>query len=440
MININVDKDTVISDIKPMNCINNLPSLGDTYDEQFRELKIPYSRLHDTAALERHLVDVPSIFPNFDADETKESSYDFAFTDWFMKKLYGLGTKAFYRLGVTIENYHKIKAYNIYPPKDYLKWARICEHIIAHYNEGWNDGFHYNIEYWEIWNEPEGYIEIADNKMWKGTYDEFLKFYETTSNYLKKSFPNIKIGGHGCCGFYYLFVDESEFIAKQANISPKFKYYLDCFNKFIEFCASAEHKSPLDFVSWHSYMGTEENERASEYVRNKLDECGFTDTESILDEWNPSIYERHTLRAASAIMAQMLALQDKPLDMLMYYDSRINTSYNSIFNPISVSDIGYDCPPFKGYYAFKAFSVLKELGKQVKCVYEKGQNVYAVAAYDGKNGAVLMVNDSEKRKTVRINGIKGKASYLVSKIKNLEEIAVKAEYKLNPHEFLLIKY
>ena len=26
------------------------------------------------------------------------------------------------------------------PPKDYAKWARICEHVVRHYNEGWGWG------------------------------------------------------------------------------------------------------------------------------------------------------------------------------------------------------------------------------------------------------------------------------------------------------------
>ena len=201
MSNVFINSEEIVSKIKPMNCVNNFPSIRNAYDQQFKDLEIPYSRLHDTVALNPHLVDVDSIFPNFDADENDENSYDFAFTDYIIKKLINLGTKPFYRLGSSIETLHWIKTYHIYPPKDYLKWAKICEHIIAHYNEGWANGFHYGIEYWEIWNEPEQYIDIEKNQMWKGTYDEFLKFYEVSSNHLKNRFPNIKIGGHGGCGF-----------------------------------------------------------------------------------------------------------------------------------------------------------------------------------------------------------------------------------------------
>ena len=65
------------------------------------------------------------------------------------------GVEPYYRLGITIEHQAYIKPYHTFPPKDPEKWARICEHIIRHYTEGWADGYHYNIRYWEIWNEPE---------------------------------------------------------------------------------------------------------------------------------------------------------------------------------------------------------------------------------------------------------------------------------------------
>ena len=57
-------------------------------------------------------------------------------------------TKVFYRLGSKIE--HNRKKYGTLVPKDPHKWAVICEHIIRHYNEGWADGFHLNMQYWEI--------------------------------------------------------------------------------------------------------------------------------------------------------------------------------------------------------------------------------------------------------------------------------------------------
>lgn len=167
-----------------------------------------------------------NFFSNFDADENAEESYDFAFTDVFLKKLVSFGVKPFFRLGVSIENYQAIKAYYIYPPKDFLKWARICEHIIRHYNEGWANGFYFGIEYWEIWNEQDNFPDICDKQQWKGTAEQFYEFYTTAANYLKTAFPHLKIGGYASCGFYAVLEKNSDPTAK---VSDRTGYFIDFF-------------------------------------------------------------------------------------------------------------------------------------------------------------------------------------------------------------------
>ena len=137
--------------IKPMNAVNNGPNMNDDPQqmEDFRILNIPFSRTHDSPCGDYygcHLVDISDVFPDFSKDPDKESSYDFRETDAFIKTLLDSGAKVMYRLGQTIEC-QTAKKYHIYPPKDYKKWARICEHVIMHYNEGWANGFHYDIRY-----------------------------------------------------------------------------------------------------------------------------------------------------------------------------------------------------------------------------------------------------------------------------------------------------
>ena len=105
----------------------------------FKEAGIPFCRLHDTAGAYggAHYVDIPNVFPDFEADPRKPESYDFAFTDAYLKQIRAAGTQIFYRLGVTIENNYRIKGYHNHPPKDYKKWAEICAGIVRHYNHGW---------------------------------------------------------------------------------------------------------------------------------------------------------------------------------------------------------------------------------------------------------------------------------------------------------------
>ncbi len=116
-----------------------------------------------------------AIFPRFELDENDPDSYDFACTDESILCCLDAGTKTFFRLGESIE--HQIKKHATIPPRDFHKWARICEHIIRHYTEGWADGFTHDMPYWEIWNEPDMNKDDDTNKLnWGGTKAQFLIF------------------------------------------------------------------------------------------------------------------------------------------------------------------------------------------------------------------------------------------------------------------------
>lgn len=398
---IRINKNKIIGKIKPMHCINNAPSFDDeTLFETLTDAGIPYSRLHDTFQVPYdRLVDVPNVFPDFDADENNPESYDFAFTDFFLKNLVAAGVKPFYRLGASIENYRSIKPYRINPPKDFEKWARICEHIVMHYNEGWANGFRYNIEYWEIWNEPDNFPDAADNQMWTGTAKEYYDLYVKAAKRLKERFPNLKIGGFGSCGFYAVLEESA---AINAKVSSRTGYFLEFFEGFLK-RVKAEN-APLDFFSWHSYSGVESNVKYAAYCRERLDFYGFNDTQSILNEWNPGIMARGTVNDSAAVASNMLALQNSSADMLMYYDAKPSSAYCGLYNPL------YACLPveksrrvFGVYYVFAAFNELYKLKDQaeLKCDIK---DVYAAAAYNGKTGSVMLVNASGKKKTVGIGG------------------------------------
>ena len=146
MAQIKIDTAKTLNKMKPMHAGGQPPLGGKGYNQYFHfltEAGIPYSRLHDVGGAfgGNRFVDIPNIFRDFDADENDPTSYDFTFTDFLIKSLMDAGVEPYYRLGITIENQSFIKAYRTDPPKDYDKWARICEHIIAHYTEGWADGF-----------------------------------------------------------------------------------------------------------------------------------------------------------------------------------------------------------------------------------------------------------------------------------------------------------
>ncbi len=392
-----IDLNSPVGAVKPMHAINNAPLLGATssHFHYLSEAKIPFSRLHDTGGAygQGRFVDIGNVFRNFDADVDSPESYDFAFTDWLLCELTKQGVEPFYRLGPTIENQHRIKAYNIFPPKDNLKWAKICEHIIAHYNEGWADGFHMGIRYWEIWNEPDNEPEIADNPMWKGSFDEYIELYKVTAKHLKNRFgDSIKVGGYASCGFYAILNGYNP----EAHSSSRTEYFVECFDRFMK--AISKEKIPLDFFSWHSYSGVEANIKYARYARESLDKFGYTEAESIFNEWNMGTSQRGTLKDSSDIAANILALTYEKLDMLMYYDGQIHGSYQGLFNPIT-------CEPFKTYYIFKAYSELYALDEYV-AVEGGGDGIYCVAARSESDVAVMLTNRGEATE-LTLGGIGG---------------------------------
>ncbi|MBR4616861.1 MAG: hypothetical protein IKO55_14725, partial [Kiritimatiellae bacterium] len=250
-VEVKVDPDRETGVVKPVNGVGQPPFYGIGEYPMFKYLKdagIPFSRLHDVGGMFGRgvFVDIPNLFRDFDADENDPGSYDFAFTDTLINALVANGVEPFFRLGVTIENYVKIKRYRIDPPKDFAKWARICEHVIRHYTEGWANGFNHKITYWEIWNEPENWETIEKNEMWHGSFEEYCRLYDVASRHLKAKFPHLKIGGFASCGVGAI---------TWKNPSPRSKYQLECFHEFLKYIK--EHGCPIDYFSYHSYADVE---------------------------------------------------------------------------------------------------------------------------------------------------------------------------------------
>lgn len=401
MATITVDCDKTIGRIKPMHGVGQPPIVGGADCTMFRylsEASIPYSRLHDVGGMfgGGRFVDIPNLFRDFDADPEDPEAYDFAFTDILIRELVENGVEPFFRLGVTIENSAKIKAYHIYPPKDSLKWAKICEGIIRHYTQGWANGFRYKINYWEIWNEPDNYEDPMENQMWRGCKEQYYELYGTASKYLKEKFPDLKIGGYSSCGFYALTrVSRNDGSCNtDANSSSRYEYFIEFLDGFLDYIK--KHDCPLDFFSWHSYGSIEENIIFTEYVGKRLDEAGYQKTEQILNEWNCRPGRKGTLEHASLTAGMMLALQDTSLDSAMFYDARCGLgTYSGMFEAVERT-------PYPAYYAFVAFGELYKRGRQVEVVVEEN-DLYAAAAYD-EDGFLMIANTNEQELELQLQG------------------------------------
>ena len=394
---ITADFNNIVGKIKPMHAVGQPPMISNTFNlfHYLTEASIPYSRLHDVGGWYGGslYVDIPNLFRDFDADETKEESYDFTITDMLLAALDASGVKPFYRLGVTIENLYQIKSYRIDPPKDYAKWARICEHVIRHYNEGWANGYHYGIEYWEIWNEPEGEANDIGGAMWSGTKAQYLELYKVASKHLKKCFgDSIKIGGPAAIGFMAYKRDTAlEGIRPENGIyDSNHDWWLDYIHDFLAYCR--DNRCPLDYFSWHSYCTLEETLEFADHCQKLLDKYGFGHIEHILNEWNTNEHKKENHDSGipcSRTLAMMLGMQKKTTAMLCYYDARCGTSvYGGMFNPETRL-------PRKNYYAFRTFGRLYDYQNEVETSSDDS-DVYVGGATDGRRAVLAIANPSDR--------------------------------------------
>ena len=379
---ITVDFSKKCGKIKPMNCINGAPRSGGydlSYDvsEEFSKMGIPAVRavLPSGEYGLNQFIDIHCIFPDFSADENDENSYNFLPTDQYLASIKAVGAEIFYRLGESAEPYSR-KMF-ISAPKDPEKWARICEHIIMHYNEGWANGFKLGIKNWEIWSSPDSSLGFV------GEPSDFYELYRVTANHLRERFPRIRIGGYGCSGFYSL---------NRLSASEEMKGYIPFMQNFLNYITKEETSAPLDFFTWACYTSNpDELALHIKYARSYLDAAGLKRTKSIICEYN-TVQKGDTPPALSPdypseLGAAMILAQKSSADMMMYSTSDVRSKKNGLFT--------FDDHTSAHRYA--AFNVMRAYGRLYKlgAAYDVGgdyrKELYSLAARGKDEGAIMLV-------------------------------------------------
>jgi xylan 1,4-beta-xylosidase len=297
------------------------------------------------------------IFPDWAADPEKPASYNFAATDQVLAGIRASGAEVYYRIGRSF-------GANVNPPADFDKFANVVKHIAMHYNRGWANGFHYQIAYWEFWNEPEIF--------WSGTPEQFYALYEKTARALKSVDLALKVGG-----------DAKAFPFDSGPYREG----------FIDYCAT--HKLPLDFYSWHTYADGSADPydavRLAKLIRSILDTHGFPKAESILSEWNLSADfmddQKLTLQDAenaAYIGAVLNYLQDAPIDHAQFY--RGDAAWMGLFD--------LNGQYFKTAYTFKAAAKMLDSSKRLLVTGADTFGFSAIAgrSEDGKSVQVFISN------------------------------------------------
>ena len=408
-----VDFSQAVGKIRPLNGLCNATPLYNSrtrsINDKVLKLEIPYYRFHD-ASLENpgiELVDVCRIFPLFHADADDPRNYDFRATDDYLRQVVDAGAEIEFRLGESIE--HSKNQYFVHPPKDYGKWAEICVHIIRHYNEGWADGFRWNIRRWSIWEEPDTnpmLLTGAPNPM----VDIYQPLYKAAVTRIKQEFPRLLVG------------------------APH-SYYGDAV-PFVEFCA--KEKLPIDFLGITSYVRKPEQLAAQvRAVRKLLDDNGFAKTPISVGEWHlaPIGWGGHgTVNApryakawademsgtlSTAFTASVLMhMQDKPVDFMHYYS--IKGGSWGLFDRSN--------HPYGSYWAMHAFAQLAHGDVRVAAQLRPRDNWWVLASKETKTGvgrvlvATMRTDDSVIPITLK-GGVRPVSVKVIDLVQDFEESA-----------------
>ena len=216
--------------------------------------------------------------------------------------------------------------------------------------------------------------------MWQGTKEEFFVLYRVASTYLKSKFPNLKIGGYGSSGMYAVFREGMNDFYKSFPIW------------FVEFLAMVkENDCPLDFYSWHIYTDKlSEVVASADYVRKTLDEYGFTETESHLNEWNygaegKQFEDKDTMVGATFCAAAFALMQSGSVDLAQYYVATQPSVYNGLLYMRSSG-----LTPVA--HAFAAFNKLFRAEDALEISVSQN-DPYAIAASDSEGKIYALISN-----------------------------------------------
>jgi xylan 1,4-beta-xylosidase len=296
--------------------------------------------------------DIYDIFPNPDADANAPASYNFGPTDQLIGSIEKVGAQVMFRLG-------RSEGASAEPPRDFSKYANIARHIVLHYNQGWDNGFHFDIRYWEVWNEPD-----LGKVFWGGTAQQYFELYGRLARAVKEADHRALVGGPA--------------IARPNDDTP----YRDAFLDYVR----TEHL-PLDFYSWHWYATDSDDPldfiRIGADMRARLDKHGFAHTRSMVTEWNYGLMDPMptALQRASFITAALIYMQDAPIDAATLYRA------DNVFGPDGAT-------PDKTGQALIALGRLKDtpLRLRVRGADLNGFAVAAARSADGLKVQILLSN------------------------------------------------
>ena len=376
------------------------------------------ARTHDWALLNANerVCDYFHIFPLMHLDAKDPKNYVFGPTDYLLKRTREeTGNDIFFRLGTSIEHSGPKIHFNSLIPEDFEKVAEIFAGTIRHYNRGWANGHEWGIQYWEIWNEPDGVNNmwcLPDGDSGEGATDKerkadavardlkrcdlFCRFFVQCLKRLKGEFPDVKVGGPALCSMRVDYFTALLKACKEAGVAP-------------------------DFISWHHYASDPEVIFKSIRTGRKLcDDMGFKDCQLVINEWHylgkyswsglrssdPAVRSKvwsgpasHNGIDSSCFNLTVLSgFQTSKLDQGFYYGCRHSGAWGFM-------DEGRNL--YKVYYGLKLFGdFLKTYSTMCASSSQGGLTVLAAKSGDGARKGLLVTDYRSRANEIEVE-VKG---------------------------------
>ena len=271
--------------------------------------------------------------------------YDWNSTDSIINQIISNNFSVYFRIGVSFPNPSILPMCPYTPPYssvtdtlNFSKFASLSKHTVMHYNHSWDNGFNYNIKYWEVWNEPGG-------AFWDSSATQFYQMYREVSDSIKYYDSTVFVGGPGAVP------------TTTIGINPKYREH------FIEYCAN--NNIDLDFYSWHIYGAKNPYgiKMHADTIRNILNANGFVNSQSIISEINLELSSGvDTLKdspyGAAYYLSTVLTMYDTYVDKLLWYPSSCH-----------VMNFSGDTISSRSYYALSSLKKLQtETPIRVNCL------------------------------------------------------------------------
>jgi len=212
---------------------------------------------------------------------------------------------------------------------------------------------------------------------------------------LKEKHPDIRVGGYSSCKIDGTFRDGKW-------LTGPTEYFED----FLAYISAPETRAPLDFFSWHVYLGHGllYLNKVSSFVRDMLRRYGFTETENFNTEWNTYLSQdknerlvlMRTEMGASHCAAAMCVMQEGGfVDKAMYYDAQYGAHYGALFHFPA-------CKPTKTYHAFRLFGEVYALRNECS-VKKDSEYIYTAAAASDGEGVLMLANPEPKTSEISLH-------------------------------------